>query len=211
MPHINGELNKQCVRALPLPCHIQLELDCTKLWCGVESAPEPKELHYQPTVEEIFKELERQTGEDLEIPPEIIQLGLSMVLPLTDVEQEEEREAELYTIPFVEDLETPTMTLPRTSPTKRKLAEKRDKGKKAIEVEELSFDTEQIWRETFQSEEGIDFDDPIIQGKLVSITSKIVKKSSNQRGRPDRGSYHEENFGFISRPNNEGGYRKNKK
>jgi hypothetical protein len=84
------------------PCHIQLDLDCTKLWCGVESAPEPKELHYQPTMEEIFTELERQINQELEIPPEAQQTGVPLVLPLTDGEQEEEREATLYTIPFVE-------------------------------------------------------------------------------------------------------------
>jgi len=49
-----------------------LELDCTKLWCGLKSALEPKEAHYHPTMEEIFEELERQTEEDLEIRPEII-------------------------------------------------------------------------------------------------------------------------------------------
>jgi len=91
-------------------------------------------------MEEIFEELERHTGKDLEITPEIIQSGLSTMLPLTDVEREEEKEADLYIVPFVEDLKKTTTTLPRTSPTKRKLVEKGDKGKKVIEVKEISFD-----------------------------------------------------------------------
>jgi hypothetical protein len=39
-------VKKPVCRALPTPCHIQLELDCTKLWCRLESASKPKELHY---------------------------------------------------------------------------------------------------------------------------------------------------------------------
>jgi hypothetical protein len=80
-------------RALSTPCHIQLEIDCTKIWCRVESSPEPEEIHYQPTTEEIFMELERQIGQELEIPPEANQAGFPLILPLTDGEKEEEREA----------------------------------------------------------------------------------------------------------------------
>jgi hypothetical protein len=77
----------------------------------------------------------------------------------------------------------PTIVPARPSPAKRKQPEKKDKGKKAVEVKEISFDTEHIWWETFQSYEGIDFDDPIIQEKLANITSKIsknIKQSEKQ-------------------------------
>jgi hypothetical protein len=166
---------------LPTPFHIQLDLDCTKLWCRVESAPKPKELHYQPTTEEIFIEMERQINQELEIPPEAQQTGVPLVLPLTDGEQEEEREATLYTIPFIEDLQALIVVPTNPSPGKRKKPTKKNKGKKVVEEEELEIDTEEIWRETFQSNEGINFNDPIIQDKLSSITTKIVEKIKQTR------------------------------
>jgi hypothetical protein len=169
-------VEKSVHRALSTPCHIQLELDCTKLWCGLESALKPEELHYQPTTEEIFTELERQTDQEIEIPPEVNQPGLPLVFPLTDVEHEEEREAKLYAVPFVEDLEALAIVPARPSPGKRKQPMKKDKGKKAVEVEEISYDTEEIWWETFQSTGGMNFNDPIIQEKMTSITRKIPEK-----------------------------------
>jgi hypothetical protein len=173
---------KQAIhRALPSPFHFQLDLDCTKLWCGVTSAPEPKELHYQPTVEEIFTELERQINQNLEIPPEAQQTGMPIIFPLTDGEQEEEREVSLYTVPFFEDLQALTIVPPNPSPGKRKQLNKKNKGKKVVEEEALEIDTEEIWRETFQSNEGIDFNDPIIKEKMTSITSKIIVKLQQTR------------------------------
>jgi hypothetical protein len=50
----------------------------------LESAPESEELQYQPTTEEIFGELERQTDKEIKIPPEVNQPRLPLVLPLTD-------------------------------------------------------------------------------------------------------------------------------
>jgi len=79
-------IKKSVHRDLSTPYHIHLELYCTKLWCGLESALKPEELHYPPFVEEIFVELERKIEQDIEIPSEVNQLGLPLVLPLTDVE-----------------------------------------------------------------------------------------------------------------------------
>jgi hypothetical protein len=53
---------------------------------------------------------------------------------------------------------------------------KKDKGKKEIKVEEISFDIEEIRRETFQSNGGIDFNDPVIQENMTSITIKLTEK-----------------------------------
>jgi predicted component of viral defense system (DUF524 family) len=64
----------------------------------------------------------------------------------------------------------------RAFPTKIKQPKKKDKGKMVVKVQEITFDTENIWRKTFQSSKGIDFDDLIIQEKLANITSKIAKK-----------------------------------
>jgi hypothetical protein len=66
------------------------------LWCGVASAPEPKELHYQPTVEEIFTELERQINQNLEIPPEAQQTGVPIIFPLT-TGRKKKKEKHLFT------------------------------------------------------------------------------------------------------------------
>jgi hypothetical protein len=78
------------------------------------------------------------------------------------VEQEEEREAAMYTIPFVEDLQALIVVHANPSPGKRKQLTKKNKGKKVVEEEALEMNTEEIWRETFQSNDGIEFDDPII-------------------------------------------------
>jgi len=52
------------------------------------------------------------------------------------------------------------------SPGTRKKPTKNNKGKKAVEEEALEINIEEIWRETFQSNEGMEFDDHIIQEKL---------------------------------------------
>jgi hypothetical protein len=58
------------------------------------------------------------------------ELPYSIVLPLINIEHEEEREVHIYMVAFVEDLETQKMTLPRNSPTKRKsMRKKRQKEK----------------------------------------------------------------------------------
>jgi hypothetical protein len=73
------------------------------------------------------------------------------------------------------DLQALTVVPANPSPGKRKQPTKKNKGKKVVEEEALEIDTEEIWRETFQSNEGIDFNDPIIQEKMTSITTKIEK------------------------------------
>jgi hypothetical protein len=66
-------------------------------------------------------------------------------------------------------------------PGKRKQPTKNNKGKKVVEEQELEIDIDEIWKETFQSNEGIDFNDPIIQEKFSSITTKIVEKIKKTR------------------------------
>jgi hypothetical protein len=58
---------------------------------------------------------------------------------------------------------------------------KNNKEKKYVEEEALEIDTEEIWREKFQSNEGINFNDPIIKEKMTSITSKITMKLQQTR------------------------------
>jgi hypothetical protein len=153
------------------------------VWSHVDT--QTKKLHYQPIVEEIFAELERQINQNLEIPPEAQKTRMPLLLPLTDGEQEEEREVSLYTVSFVEDLQALEIIPPNPSPGKRKQLNKKNKGKKVVEEEALEIDTEEIWRETFQSNEGIDFNDPIIKEKMTSITSKIIVKLKKTRQEMD--------------------------
>jgi len=68
----------------------------------------------------------------------------------------------MYTIPFVEDLQAMTIVPTNTSLGKRKKPTKKNQGKKVVEEEEIKIDIEEIWRETFESNEGIEFNDPII-------------------------------------------------
>jgi hypothetical protein len=102
------------------------------LWCGFSSAPEPKELHYQPKAEEIFIELERKINQNLKLPPEAQQTRVPIVLALTDEEQEEEREETLYAIPFFKYLQSLTVVPSNPSPGKRKQLTKKNKGNKVV-------------------------------------------------------------------------------
>jgi hypothetical protein len=95
------------------------------------------------------------------------------------------------------------------SPRKRKKPTRKDKGKKVVGVEELDIDTEEIWRENFQSNEGIDFNDPIIQEKMTNITSKITEKIKKTREVDStRDFYDEEDLQFIGQTWDERSYGK---
>jgi hypothetical protein len=100
-------------------------------------------------VEEIFTELERQINQNVEIPLEAHRTWMPLIFPLTNGEQEEEREATLYTFMFVEDLQALEFVPLNPSPGKRKQLNKKNKGKKVVEEEELEIDTKEIWREMF--------------------------------------------------------------
>jgi hypothetical protein len=103
--------------------------DYTKLWCGVSGGPVPEELEYQSTKLQIFQELDRQLGFQTPIPPDVLSDKLTILTPLTDGEQEEEREETLYTIPFVPNLDMETSSPTKQTLTKRKQQEKEAKGK----------------------------------------------------------------------------------
>jgi hypothetical protein len=98
---------------------------------GVEfsGGPTPEELEYQPTKFQIFQELDRQLGFETPIPPEVLSDKSTILTPLTDGEQEEEREVTLYTIPFVSNLDMEGGTPVKQTLTKRKQQERTTKGK----------------------------------------------------------------------------------
>ena len=66
-----------------------------------------KTLDYYPTVEEIFRELARQSGTKLSIPAKAKETNLAIEEPLTNQEQEEDYELRLYISTFASE-ETPT-------------------------------------------------------------------------------------------------------
>lgn len=132
-------------------------------------------------MEEIFRELERQINQNLKIQLEAQQIGVPVIFPLNNGEKEEEREVTLYIVPFVKDLQALAVIPVNPSRGKIKKMTKKNKGKKVVKIEALEIDTEDIWIETFLSEVGIDFNDPIIQEKITSITTTIVEKLKQTR------------------------------
>jgi len=60
---------------------------------------------------------------------------LPLILPFPNVEKEEEREECIYTIFFVEGLESLAIIPANPSPGKRKKPGRKDKGKKFVGVE----------------------------------------------------------------------------
>jgi hypothetical protein len=75
--------------------------------------------------------------------------------------KEEEREASLYTIPFVPNLDMEGGTPIKQTPTKRKQQERITKGKQVVDMEVAPEDVDIIWKEIFQTNTTLDFDDPI--------------------------------------------------
>jgi hypothetical protein len=67
------------------------------------------------------------------------------------------------------------------SPGKRNQPTKKNKEKKVVEEEEIEINTDKIWRETFESNLGIDFNDPIIQENFSSIATNISEKIKQTR------------------------------
>ena len=62
-----------------------------------------KPLDYYPTVEEIFCELDRQSGTKLSIPAKVNELNLAIEEPLTDQEKEENYELRLHINTFMSE------------------------------------------------------------------------------------------------------------
>jgi len=88
-------------RHLPADSHIQLELDHTSVWSSNTQDSNARDLDYYPTVEQIFRELSRQTKTKIQIPEAAKQVDFSIVEPLTDQEKEEDYELHLYISTFV--------------------------------------------------------------------------------------------------------------
>ena len=93
-------------RSLPKTAHIQLELGHTMIWYMQGAKAKAKTLNYYPTVEEIFRELAQQSGTKLSIPAKAKETNLAIEEPLTNQEQEEDYEIQLYIGTFVSE-ETP--------------------------------------------------------------------------------------------------------
>ena len=71
-----------------------------------------KTLNYYPIVEEIFRELSRQSSTKLSIPAKEKEIDLSIEELLTDQEKEEDYELNLYISTFVSE-ETPVEDIVR--------------------------------------------------------------------------------------------------
>ena len=72
--------------------HIQLELDHIVVWYMQGEKEKAKPLDYYPTVEEIFRELARQSNTNLSIPTKAKEVNLAIEEPLIDHEKEEDYE-----------------------------------------------------------------------------------------------------------------------
>jgi hypothetical protein len=100
----------------------------------------------------------------------------TILTPLTDAKKEEEREVALYTIPFVPNLDMEGGTPIKKTPVKRKQQERATKGKQVVDIEATPEDVDIIWKETFQSDIALDFNDPIMREKIASLTNKLAEK-----------------------------------
>jgi hypothetical protein len=173
-------VKQQLCQALPPSAHIQLSLDHTKLWCGINGGPPPKELAYQPTKLQIFQELDRQLGFQTPIPPDVLSTKSTIITPLTDGEQEEEREPALYIEPFVRNFEEEASPPAKQTPIKRKKEEKMIEGKQAINVNTVFEDVNMLWQETFKLDAALNFGDPQKVQKIVDFTNKLTKRNQQK-------------------------------
>jgi hypothetical protein len=82
-------------------------------------APAPKYLPYQLTQLQIFEELETKNGTEFPFLPEVLKEYRTIRMPLTDAYKEEEIEAKIYNIPFVDNLEGQVGSLVKQNPTKK--------------------------------------------------------------------------------------------
>jgi hypothetical protein len=64
----------------------------------------------------------------------------------------------------------------KQTPVKRKKQERIAKGKQVIDMEASPEDVDIIWKETFQEDTALNFDDPIMREKITSLTNRIVEK-----------------------------------
>ena len=82
--------------SLPKIAHIQLELDNTAVWYMQGAKAKAKPLDYYLIVEDIFRELARQSGTKLSIPAKAKEGNLAIEEPMTYQEKEEEYELYLH-------------------------------------------------------------------------------------------------------------------
>jgi hypothetical protein len=85
---LKWRVKQNICQALPPNAHIQLGLDYTKLWCGINGGSPLEELAYQSTKFQIFQEMDRQLGFQTTIPPDVLSTESTIITPLTDGEQE---------------------------------------------------------------------------------------------------------------------------
>ena len=94
-------------RCLPPTVHIQLELDHTAFWHSQGSTAKVKPLDNYRTVEDIFKELSRQSKTKIAIPVGTKEINQTIVEPLTNQEKEEYYEVHLHISTFTSE-DSPT-------------------------------------------------------------------------------------------------------
>ena len=90
-------------RNLPANSHIQLELNHTSVWYMQGEASNAKSLDYYLTVDQIFRELSRQTKTKIPVLEAAKQVEFSIEVPLTDQEKEEYYELNLCISTFVSE------------------------------------------------------------------------------------------------------------
>ena len=83
-------------RSLPDSVQVDLQLDHTRIWSGVEGVAEAADLDYNPTIIAIYAELSRQVGQVMQPPAVAFSRAERVSEPLTEAEQEEEWETSMY-------------------------------------------------------------------------------------------------------------------
>lgn len=74
---------------------VDLQLDHTRIWSGVENAPKAADLDYNPTVVAIYAELSRQVGQAMQPPAVAFSRVEHISESLTEADQEEERKTSM--------------------------------------------------------------------------------------------------------------------
>jgi hypothetical protein len=106
--------------------------------------------------------LDIQLGFQTTIPLDLLSIESTILTPLTNGEQKEERETMIYTKPFVHNLDGKVSPQMKKTPTKREKKEKIIKSKQPINVNVVSNDVNMLWQEKFQSDASLDFSNPQI-------------------------------------------------
>ena len=78
-------------RSLLGSAYIDLQLDHTRVWSGVDGVGDASDLDYIPTVVDIYAEISSQTGCQMQPPLEALETCEQLRIPLTEAEREEER------------------------------------------------------------------------------------------------------------------------